>query len=220
MNYVVIDLEMCKVPKMYRNKVYKYATEIIEVGTVLLDGNFKQIATLRQYVHPKHGVLDHYISDLTGIQNAQIKNAPLLAETLKHLTNWLGDREYKVFAWSECDYTQLKREIECKKIEDEQIQMFMQPERWVGYQDVFVKRNGFSRAISLSEALILCGMEPYGRLHDGLDDAVNTAKLIEMLELNPNYQIHNYEKELAISAEPLQFCMGDLFAGVKLECIA
>ena len=63
-------------------------------------------------------------------------------------------------------------------------------------------------------------MEPYGRLHDGLDDAVNTAKLIEMLELNPNYQIHNYEKELAISAEPLQFYMGDLFAGVKLECIA
>jgi len=36
MNYVVIDLEMCKVPKMYRNKIYKYATEIIEIGTVLL----------------------------------------------------------------------------------------------------------------------------------------------------------------------------------------
>lgn len=220
MNYVVIDLEMCKVPKMYRNKMYKYATEIIEIGTVLLNEDFRQIATLRQYVHPEYGVLDHYISNLTGIQNVQIKNAPLLEEALKHLTNWPGDREYKVFAWSECDFAQLRREIKSKQIEDEQIQNFMQPKRWVDYQDVFVKRSGFSRAISLSEALILCGMEPYGRLHDGLDDAVNTAKLIEMLELNPNYQIHNYEKELAISAEPLQFCMGDLFTGVKLECIA
>ena len=27
MNYVVIDLEMCKEPKMYRNKMYKYATD-------------------------------------------------------------------------------------------------------------------------------------------------------------------------------------------------
>ena len=205
MNYVVIDLEMCKVPKMYRNKMYKYATDIIEIGTVLLNEDFRQIATLRQYVHPEYGVLDHYISNLTGIQNVQIKNAPLLEEALKHLTNWLGDREYKVFAWSECDFAQLRREIKSKQIEDEQIQNFMQPKRWVDYQDVFVKRSG---------------MEPYGRLHDGLDDAVNTAKLIEMLELNPNYQIHNYEKELAISAEPLQFCMGDLFTGVKLECIA
>lgn len=46
MNYVVIDLEMCKVPKMYRNKIYKYATEIIEIGTVLLNEDFRQIATL------------------------------------------------------------------------------------------------------------------------------------------------------------------------------
>ena len=41
MNYVVIDLEMCKVPKMYRNKMYKYATEIIEIGTVLLNEDFR-----------------------------------------------------------------------------------------------------------------------------------------------------------------------------------
>ena len=81
MNYVVIDLEMCKVPKMYRNKMYKYATEIIEIGTVLLNEDFRQIATLRQYVHPEYGVLDHYISNLTGIQNVQIKNAPLLEES-------------------------------------------------------------------------------------------------------------------------------------------
>ena len=57
----------------------------------------------------------------------------------------------------------------------------MQPKRWIDYQDAFVKRSGFSRAISLSEALMLCDMQPCGRLHDGLDDAINTAKLIEIL---------------------------------------
>ena len=32
MNYLVIDLEMCKVPKDYRNKNYKYASEIIQMN--------------------------------------------------------------------------------------------------------------------------------------------------------------------------------------------
>ena len=31
MNYLVIDLEMCKVPKDYRNKNYKYASELFRL---------------------------------------------------------------------------------------------------------------------------------------------------------------------------------------------
>lgn len=46
MNYVVIDLEMCKVPKLYRRN-YKHANETIRIGAVLLDSEFKKIATLR-----------------------------------------------------------------------------------------------------------------------------------------------------------------------------
>ena len=44
---LVIDLEMCKVPRDYRSNSYKYATETIQIGAVLLDvvvrsGNFKK----------------------------------------------------------------------------------------------------------------------------------------------------------------------------------
>ena len=67
MNYLVINLEMCKVPQLYRNKTYKYAHEIIQVGAVLLDQEFKQIATLCQYVRPQSGVLDHFILSLIHI---------------------------------------------------------------------------------------------------------------------------------------------------------
>ncbi len=42
MNYLVIDLEMCKVPKDYRNKNYKYASEIIQIGAVLLDERYRR----------------------------------------------------------------------------------------------------------------------------------------------------------------------------------
>ena len=36
-------------------------------------------------------------------------------------------------------------------------------------------------------------IESEGRLHDGLDDAVNTGYLIEKLEMNPEYKLVSYE---------------------------
>ena len=77
MNYLVIDLEMCKVPKNYRGKNYKYASEIIQVGAVLLDEEYKEIGTLCQYVHPEFGILDYFIPNLPGIARGHTKHGPM-----------------------------------------------------------------------------------------------------------------------------------------------
>ena len=99
MFHLVIDLEMCKVPRDYRSKSYRYAYEIIQIGAVLLDDSFKRIGTLCQYVHPEHGVIDYFIENLTGIKNSQVKKAPKLEEVLIHMIDWLGERDYKIYAW-------------------------------------------------------------------------------------------------------------------------
>ena len=88
MNYLVIDLEMCRVKKLYR-KTYKYASEIIQIGAVLLDEGFNRIAIMCEYVNPEYGVLDNFIESMTGIKNRDIKQAPKLTEALEHLTDWL-----------------------------------------------------------------------------------------------------------------------------------
>ena len=176
MNYLVIDLEMCKVPKNYRGKNYKYASEIIQVGAVLLDEEYKEIGTLCQYVHPEFGILDYFITNLTGIEKGQIKNAPKLKDALIHMADWLGEREYKVFAWSKSDYWQLDHEIKSKKLNDEKLDELMKPERWVDYQEIFGKKYNFEQAVGLQEALMLCDIEPDGRMHDGLDDAWNPCE--------------------------------------------
>lgn len=217
MNYLVIDLEMCKVPKNYRGKSYKYASEIIQVGAVLLDEDYKEIGTLCQYVHPEFGVLDYFITNLTGIENGQVKNAPKLKEALIHMVDWLGEREYKVFAWSKSDYCQLNHEITSKKLNDEKLEELMKPERWIDYQEVFGKRYNFEHAIGLKEALMLCNIEPDGRLHDGLDDAWNTARLIEKLEKNPDYKLVYRERQAQEDSQPLKICLGDLFKGLDLQ---
>lgn len=183
MNYLVIDLEMCNVPRDYRSRSYKYANETIQIGAVLLDEEFKRIGTLSQYVHPEHGVIDPFIQNLTGIRNSQVKKAPRIEEALLHMIDWIGDREYKVYAWSGSDRAQLLHEIKAKKICDERILDFVCEARWIDYQDVFVKRFGIERKIGLEEALGRVEIKPEGRLHDGLDDAVNTGCFVQNVEL-------------------------------------
>ena len=63
---------MCKVPKDYRNKNYKYASEIIQIGAVLLDERYRRRDEICLYVHPEHGVIDNFIANMTGIKNRQI----------------------------------------------------------------------------------------------------------------------------------------------------
>lgn len=215
MNYLVIDVEMCKVPKHYRTKDYTHAKEIIQIGAVLLDEHYSRIDTLSQYVHPEHGVIDHFIKDLTGIQNSQVKRVPRLKEALFHMLDWIGERPYRVYAWSDTDRAQLLREVCSKNIQDERIASFLEEERWVDYQDVFVKRYDFPRQISLTEALERAGIEPESRLHDGLNDAIHTGYLIERLELNPDYQLVSYEFP---ETDSKSFCgtLGELFAGLGL----
>ena len=216
MNYLVIDLEMCKVPRDYRSKRYKYANETIQIGAVLLDEEFKRIGTLSQFVHPEHGVIDYFIENLTGIKNGQVKHAPRLQEALLHMLNWIGDREYKVYVWSGSDRAQILHEIKAKNIVDEKIASFMEESRWVDYQDIFMKRYEMSRKMSLEEALGRADIDPEGRFHDGLNDAVNTGLLIEKLELNPDYQLVSYEMPEKPS-EYLSSSLGELFAGMELK---
>ena len=192
MNYLVIDLEMCKVPRDYRSKRYKHANETIQIGAVLLDEEFKRIGTLSQFVHPEQGVIDYFIENLTGIKNGQVKHAPRLQEALLHMLNWIGDREYKVYVWSGSDRAQILHEIKAKNIVDEKVASFME------------------------ESLGRADIDPEGRFHDGLNDAVNTGLLIEKLELNPDYQLVSYEMPEKPS-EHLSSSLGELFAGMELK---
>ena len=213
---LIIDLEMCNVPRDYRKRSYKYANETIQIGAVLLDEDFKRIGTLCQYVHPEYGVIDYFIENLTGRKNSQVKKAPKLNEALIHMIDWLGERDYKIYAWSESDRNQLLHEIKAKNMTDERIHEFMKAENWIDYQDVFTKRFELSRQLSLEEALGRAEIEPEGRFHDGLDDAVNTGYLIEKLERNPDYQLVSYE----MPEKPTQhLCstLGEIFAGLDLN---
>ena len=54
-------------------------------------------------------------------------------------------------------------------------------------------------------------------MHDGLDDAWNTARLIEKLEKNPNYKLIYRERQEQEASQPLKVRLGELFEGLNLQ---
>ena len=144
--------------------------------------------------------------------------APKSNAALIHMIDWLGDRDYQIYAWSESDRDQIVHEIKAKKITDEKILAFVEKENWIDYQAVFTRRYELTRQLSLEEALGRAEIEPEGRFHDGLDDAVNTGYLIEKLELNPDYQLVSYELPEK-PTEHLSSNLGELLAGLNLQLV-
>jgi DNA polymerase III epsilon subunit-like protein len=69
---VVIDLEMCKVPKS-RRFGYGLSMEIIQIGAVSLDENGEILDKFVSFVRPEYGFIDSAINRLTGIRQYDVK---------------------------------------------------------------------------------------------------------------------------------------------------
>ena len=75
-------------------------------------------------------------------------------------------------------------------------------------------RYKLGREYSLEEALIRADIRPEGRFHDGLDDAVNTGKLIQKLELGVELTAGYVPP---VSDAPLSCSFGDLLAKMQIK---
>ncbi len=215
-SYVVIDVEMCKVQKSYGWKDYHYANEIIQIGAVMMNENYEMIGEFSSYVHPQYGKIDHFIENLTGIREADIRNAPSLEDVLRSMLLWIGNREVIFYSWSDTDYYQIHGEILEKGYGKDEMKRFLDIENWIDYQKVLNERFSLNRRLSLSDALTMAELDPEGRAHDGLVDAYNTARMIAKAELHPEYKF-TIEKLREKESTPLSVSLGSLLEGFTFD---
>lgn len=184
MKYIVVDLEMNNIrQKSVARKIC--IMETIEIGAVMLDENLQEISSFKTYVKPEYNDrIVPKISRLTGITDAMVINAPKFREAFKMFTNWCmgtGD-EVTIYAWSNTDYNQIMKESILKEYElsDEEHQLV--DSEWTDFQKEFDGHLGFERQVSLKLALEMAGIDFSGREHDALDDARNTAELLQIFK--------------------------------------
>lgn len=209
---VVIDLEMCEIPRRNR-KVFKRKNEIIQIGAVMLNQEMEIISEFSTYVKPEFGEITFAIYNLTGITESMLKSAPSLDTALKMLEAWMNQKVRCIYAWSENDYYQMLFEITGKGLLTVENEALLDME-WIDYQKSFGDRFEMERCVSLEEALNLAEINIEGQLHNGLDDAYNTALLIRKLEQNPDYKLAG----CFVRDENITLCysLGDLLASIKL----
>lgn len=215
-NYIVIDLEMCRVAKEMR-KEYRARHEIIQIGAVLLDEAMTVTDQISIFVRPEFGWIDPFIEKLTGISQAQVSHAPALEEAMEQFLEWLPKEEVTAVSWSMTDKLQFAKEFRAKGLSYPEMDGLF--EGWVDCQETFTKKVRACRSYSLAEALIAADVESEGRAHDGLADAYNTALLFAKMEteeelvLNPYYAVACREGK----EDTLSVSLGELFQGLDFQ---
>jgi len=215
MKYVVVDLEMCGVPKFAGEHGKQLRNETIQIGAVLVDEKYEIVSTFNTYVKPELGYLDYFISKLTGITKADLNDAPYFEEAIDSFMDWIPDGDVRCVSWSMNDMHQLKKEMEKKNIVNTKLTTLL--DSWIDYQVPVDEKLGMERNVSLEEALIATDIIQNGKAHDGLDDAYNTALLFVKMEKNPDFELnrmYSYAKEE--TTRELSYTLGDLFKGMMV----
>lgn len=183
--YVIVDLEMCKVRGLKREKLGG-SCEIIEIGAVLLDDTYEIADRFKTYVSPEYGEIDQFIQKLTGISKADTVNAPTIKEALELLMNWLPEDAVLV-SWSDNDEKQIRKEIELKSLDIPGLDKYL--DSWEDCQKTFGEKMNSSKNYRLSEALIIADIDYDENIHDGLVDAENTAMLFAKMKREPKLKL-------------------------------
>ena len=221
MEYVVVDLEMCRIPDTHANQSLRGHLEIMQIGAVLLNEKYHEISTFSVFVRPVLARVDDFIEKLTGIRERDLKDAPSLKEAIEMMSGWIGERQVTFLAWSKSDYTQFKKEFNAKGINGPFALRLLDKKNWRDIQKEFKKHFSLSRDYSLSDAMALMRIEFEGQAHNGLVDAINTGRLACKLVNEPSYELPEVYRAAISNAKPvrLMYTVSDLFEGINLDTL-
>lgn len=213
MKYVVVDFEMNKVSKSFDEKRHVWNMEIIEIGAVVLDEEYKEILCFKTYVKPSfNSIIDPKIERLTGITTGKVMNAPKFEEAFHMFVEFCRsiNDEIMMVQWSENDLRQILGEIAQKdyQLSDNEKDIV---QNWYDFQHEFGEILGLSKQVSLENALRYAGVDFVGDMHDALYDARNTAELFTITRVEEKKQKTLDKVVKMLHPEERKCTIGDIF---------
>lgn len=219
MRYIIVDLEMNKLDKQYKEEKRICKQEIIEIGAVMLDDEYQEISRFQTYVKPQYAeMIRENITKLTGISTKMVSKAPVFSEAIRLFMEWCYsfEGECQVQAWSESDYKQIEAEMELKKYQiNEKEQKLL--DTWSDFQVVYIGSLGLEHIISLEKALDYAGIDFKGQQHDALWDALNTAELFHIVRDKILFEKQLHTVKEALETKPMENTLGSMFDFAKLS---
>lgn len=178
--HIFLDFEMNPIPREYKEARELAHSEIIEIGAVKLDKDYRLVDRYSRYVKPEYGPIHKRITQLTGITDADVAHAQPFAPAMEEFARWMGEGRARIYSWSRSDQYQLYDESWLKEAE----LPWQLNQRWMDFQAVYTRLIGLSRSnpLSLQNALGTAEYRFSGDAHRAVQDAENSAYLLILVK--------------------------------------
>lgn len=146
--------------------------EVIEIGVAELSVESLQVTRAKSFlIRPQYSSVSEYCTELTGHTEESLRrHGRPMSEVLRTIEKEFGPGSKAWFAWGR-DRQSIDRDAALKGT----LSPFS-----AAYFDLglyFSLSLGIGRSVGLTEAMEMYGIERLGRVHSGVDDAVQTARL-------------------------------------------
>lgn len=178
--HIFLDFEMNPIPRQFREERELCRAEICEIGAVKLDADYQPVARYSRFVKPHYAPIAPHITNLTGIRDDDVADAPAFADVMEEFAAWIGDAPARIYSWSMSDWYQLDDESYLK----EYPLPWQLTQRWMDFQAVYTRLIGLSGSNPLSLKYAIGAVEQSfdGSAHRAVDDAANSAELLRMVK--------------------------------------
>lgn len=181
MNYIIYDLEWNQ-PSSADTAVTEPVClegEIIEIGAVKLDQDFRIVDQFKVYISPcYYKKMHHAVASLTGIYDKLLsKEGRPFPEAFEKFRNWCGE-ECVFMTWSMSDLPVLIDNMRLHGMDVSALPPCCDIQRIFG-REILRSQTRYS----LESALGILKEKP-DPAHDALNDAKNTAKICDHLDLD------------------------------------
>ena len=161
--------------------------EIIQIGAVKCDENYKEIGKFSSYVKSREPV-KRYITKLTGIDNDTLRKAKYFSKVGNSFLDWVWDNEdtheIEFIEWGTNDRKAFEQCCRYYKISTNKTQGI----HWTNIQPIITKElTLLKKQIQLQDAISMTGLSLDGWAHDAGFDAVNTYKLLKHRHQDSDY---------------------------------
>lgn len=180
--YIVFDLEWNQSPHGKENSIEGLPFEIIEIGAVKLDEQFRMVSEYHRLISPNVYKQLHYkISEVTHMNISELKkDGHDFRDVIAEFITWCGE-DYTFCTWGSMDLTELQRNMSYYEIANP----FVKPLYYYDVQKLYAILYGDIKAKpSLDTAVEDLDIMEERPFHRALDDAYYTGKVMQHLDFD------------------------------------
>jgi inhibitor of KinA sporulation pathway (predicted exonuclease) len=170
--YLIVDLEATCSDD---GAVPRKQMEIIEIGAVMLSSHSLEIESeFQTFVHPvRHPQLTAFCTELTGIRQHEVADAPRFPVALEAMKQWMDAFEDALFcSWGDYDRNQFMQDCDQHRID------YPFHSGHLNLKAEFSRAANQRKKYGITDALRQLGLRFVGSHHRGLDDARNIARIV------------------------------------------